>query len=118
MFHFGNVYLHNKKIRFGNTDIMNYTQVFCAIFCNATSALYLLEIKMHNEFQVVHTEFLKTYLSVFYKRNGNFLEFFFLAYVQLILLVFWGKYCQIFNITKLKNKTFVGAPKFIEKEKK
>jgi len=46
------------------------------------------------------------------------LEFFFLVYIQLILLVFWGKYCQIFDITKLENKTIVGALKFIEKEKK
>ncbi len=78
MFHFGNVYLHNKKIRFGNnTEIMNYTQVFCRIFFNTTSALYLLEIKMHNGFQVVHSGFLKTDLSSFYKRIGDFFEFFF-----------------------------------------
>jgi hypothetical protein len=40
------------------------------------------------------------------------------VYIQPILLVFWVKYRQIFDITKLKNKTLVGALKFIEKEKK
>jgi hypothetical protein len=44
------------------------------------------------------------------------LEFFSSVYIQLILLVFWGKYRQIFDITKLKNKTLVGALNFIEKE--
>jgi hypothetical protein len=45
------------------------------------------------------------------------LEFFSSVYIQLILLVFWGKYRQIFDITKLKKKkTLVGALKFIEKE--
>jgi hypothetical protein len=61
-----------QKIRFGNTDIMNYTQVFLRDIFNTTSALYLLEIKMHNGFQVVHSEFLKTDLSVFYKKIWNF----------------------------------------------
>jgi hypothetical protein len=97
MFHFENVYFTQQKIRFGNTEIMNYTKVFCSIFFNTTSTLHLLEIKMHNGFQVVHNEFLKTNLSVFYKRIGNFLNFFFQVYIQLILLVFWGKYRQIFD---------------------
>jgi hypothetical protein len=58
---------------------------------NSTSALYILEIKMHNGFQVVYNEFLKTDLSTFYKRIGNVFEFFFLVYIQLILLFFGGE---------------------------
>jgi hypothetical protein len=59
---------------------------------NTTSALYLLEVKMHNGFQVVHSAILNTDLSVFYKRIRIFLIFFSIVYIRLILLVFWGKY--------------------------
>jgi hypothetical protein len=47
---------------------------------------------MHNGFQVVHIEFLNIDLSIFYKRIRIFLNFFPSVYIQLILLVFWGKY--------------------------
>jgi len=72
---FWDIYSHNKK-----SDLVIQTlwiiHKFFAEY-NTCSALYLLEIKMHNRFQVVRSEFLKTDLSVFYKRIWIFLEFFF-----------------------------------------
>ncbi len=91
MFHFGNVYLHNKKIRFGNTDIMNYTQVFCRIFFNTTSALYLVEIKMHNGFQVVHSEFLKDRFVSFLQKNWEFFGISFSSVYSTNFASFLGK---------------------------
>ncbi len=92
-----------QKIRFGNVDIMNYTQVFCGIFFNTTSALYLLEIKMHNGFQVVHSEFLKTVLSVFYKRIQIFLEFFSSVY-STNFASFLGKISPNFRYHKVEKQ--------------
>jgi len=115
MFHFENVYLHNKKSDLVNTDIMNYTQVFLQDIFNTTSALYLSWNKDAQWISSGAQWIFKDRFVSFLEKN---LEFFFLVYIQLILLVFWGKYCQIFDITKLENKTIVGALKFIEKKKK
>jgi hypothetical protein len=89
MFHFGNVYLQNKKSDLVIQTLWIIDKFFMGF--NSTLALYILEINMHNGFQVVYNEFLKTNLSAFYKRIGNVFEFFFLVYIQLILQFLGGE---------------------------
>jgi hypothetical protein len=102
MFHYGNVYLHNKK-----SDLVIQTLWIIHKFYtrfNTTLALYLLEIKMHNGFHGVHMEFLKIDLLVFPQKNLKFFGIFFSSVYSTNFASFLGEISPNFRYKKVEKQ--------------